>query len=469
MLRGVLLGVLCACSASGCTGGLSPSPAARQQWHDSSTKNTSFIPRQSTPVTVPPKQRYSLAESLDQALSTNPNTRVAWFQAQAAAAVRLGAASPFYPEIAGVASYGRSRSQFAQADITREFTSSAPRINLSYLIFDFGERFASLRAAEEGLRSANFQHNRAIEQVVFETQRRFFLFDASQAAVVAARQTIEEAKRSYEAAQKGFAIGSRPKQDELQAEAVLRRAEFDLENNIALTEEARAAFAEALGVPVIASLAIESPDYTALEGRSAGGEVTQLLEQSLRARPDLQAVYADARAASARRDVAERADLPKIVGTMSGGKNFLYAGESGIEENYTVGVEVQVPIFTGYRNAARIRQEEALAKGAMEQSHAKELSVAREVWSAFFRFEAAQRQTRAAHALHRSAEESYKAVQTGYANGANSVLDLLAAQRDLSDARRSLITAQANCGVAFAELSFVTGALDAEATNMQQH
>jgi outer membrane protein TolC len=144
---------------------------------------------------------------------------------------------------------------------------------------------------------------------------------------------------------------------------------------------------------------------------------------------------------------------------MSGTRNYLFEGERGIEDSYAVGVEVQIPIFTGFRNQSRIRQAEALAKSAYEEGRAKELSVAREVWASFFRFEAAQRQTRAATALLSAAQESYKAVETGYLNGANSVLDLLAAQRDLSDARKSLIAAQANCGIAFVELSLAAGTL----------
>jgi len=455
--------ILFACIALvcvGCTRGLSAVPSARESWHPAKSDLQSEEHLAEPLNATAERSELSLSEAIDTALTNNPATQVAWRNSQAAAARRSEAASPLYPQLSGAASYGRSRNEVAQANLTREITAGAPRLDLSYLLFDFGERFASLRAAEEGLRSTNFQFNRTLQQVLFETQRRFFLFDAAQAALIASRQTIEEAQRSYEAAKSGFALGSRPKQDVLQAEAVLRRAEYDLENTTALQEEARAAFAEVLGVRVDSSLAIRSPDYSVFEKPSAHGNIAEVLDAALRSRPDLQAAYSDARAARARRDATERADLPKIVGTMSGTRNYLFEGERGIEDSYAVGVEVQIPIFTGFRNQSRIRQAEALAKSAYEEGRAKELSVAREVWASFFRFEAAQRQTRAATALLSAAQESYKAVETGYLNGANSVLDLLAAQRDLSDARKSLIAAQANCGIAFVELSLAGGTLE---------
>jgi outer membrane protein TolC len=144
---------------------------------------------------------------------------------------------------------------------------------------------------------------------------------------------------------------------------------------------------------------------------------------------------------------------------MNGGRNYIYSGGSGIEENYSIGVEVQIPIFTGFRDTYRIREEQARASAAQEEFRSKELTVAREVWSAFFRFEASQRQTQSAKALLAASAESYRAVETGYANGTNSVLDLLAAQREMSEARKSLIASQANCGIAYVELALATGGL----------
>src|SRR5215470_8734320 len=59
-----------------------------------------------------PEQRYTLAELIDLAQRTNPETRVAWERArQAAAAVGL-VASEYYPVLALSASLGASRVTF---------------------------------------------------------------------------------------------------------------------------------------------------------------------------------------------------------------------------------------------------------------------------------------------------------------------------------------------------------------------
>lgn len=405
------------------------------------------------------KEPFDLGTAISTALSNNPNTQIAWRNAQAAAAIRGQSESSLYPEISGVAAYSRMKNEVTGSPFSYEVTESSPRLSLSYIIFDFGERFASIRAAEEALRAANFGFNRTLQTVVYEVQRRYFILHATESAVDAAQQTISEARRSFEAAQRSFQLGAKPKQDVLQAEAVLRRAEYELENANAAVEEARAAFAEALGVPVSADLSIAEPDYSVFENRKSGKAVSELLENAMQNRPDLMAVEAEARGAEARQQAAFRRALPRVVGTMNGGRNYIYSGGSGIEENYSIGLEIQIPIFTGFRDTYRIREEEARANAAREEFRSKEIIVAREVWSSFFRFDAAQRQTQAAKALLAASAESYRAVETGYANGTNSVLDLLAAQREMSEARKSLIASQANCGVAYVELALATGGL----------
>src|SRR5437899_5478060 len=101
-----------------------------------------------------PDKRYTLAELIDLAQRTNPETRVAWERArQAAAAVGL-VESEYYPVLALSASVGAGSASFPiprnlvpQGHFRVDSASFTPTLTLRWLLLDFGQRGASSEAA----------------------------------------------------------------------------------------------------------------------------------------------------------------------------------------------------------------------------------------------------------------------------------------------------------------------------------
>jgi len=150
----------------------------------------------------------SLDAALDLAFSNSPLTKAAWFEAKAAAAARRKAYADFYPQVSGSFTFDRKISdiRFSSNTLTQQQTASSPQIAISYTLLDFGSRSAVARSAEEALVSSNYHFNRALQQLGYETQRRYFLLHAAVAAVTANLETIKEAKRSLQAAQKSLLL-----------------------------------------------------------------------------------------------------------------------------------------------------------------------------------------------------------------------------------------------------------------------
>src|SRR3989449_8326147 len=89
------------------------SPSPHRLWQPPDLHGYTRALQQPEGAPLAPEQRYTLAELIDLAQRTNPETRVAWERArQAAAAVGL-VESEYYPVLALSASVGASRVSFS--------------------------------------------------------------------------------------------------------------------------------------------------------------------------------------------------------------------------------------------------------------------------------------------------------------------------------------------------------------------
>src|SRR5450631_1800390 len=95
---------------------------------------------------------YTLAELIDIAESTNPDTRISWEQAKQQAAALGVAKSQLYPQLAALAAVGQRRTLIGAVPapdehIDRTVSSIQPGLALSYLVFDFGGRSSQIEAS----------------------------------------------------------------------------------------------------------------------------------------------------------------------------------------------------------------------------------------------------------------------------------------------------------------------------------
>ena len=149
-----------------------------------------------TPVAVDPNIVYGLADLIDFAHRANPETRRAWEEARAADA-RVGRAeAAYYPTLSFMAAGGTSRVA-DQAPSLGTFTVEGlgvnPRLQLNWILLDFGRRSGSVERRGQELFEANFAFNRKLQEVAFSVSRNYFSLDASRARVTAARATLESA------------------------------------------------------------------------------------------------------------------------------------------------------------------------------------------------------------------------------------------------------------------------------------
>jgi outer membrane protein TolC len=185
----------------------------------------------------------------------------------------------------------------------------------------------------------------------------------------------------------------------------------------------------------------------ATEGSASSG--------SLEERPDLKASAAGVRAADARVQQAGRARLPKLEG-FARLETHAPDAFSGAEEDWTVGFQVRVPVFTGFKVDGMQRAAAAM-RDAARTEHAQRLREARaQVAEARRAVEAARQGSEAAQAAANAAEEAARLMRRRFDEGLVTTADLLGVEAQAAGLRTQAVNARLGLHMALARLAFLT-------------
>ena len=139
-----------------------------------------------------PDEVYDLSKLIELALKTNPQTRRAWYAAQAAAAQLGQSKAANYPTVSAESEggYFKLPLQFPGQTLVVRNEEFLSQVKVNYDLLDFGRTRASERGAREQLIAANFSFNRAMQDLVFNVERAYYTLSAAKASVSAAEANL---------------------------------------------------------------------------------------------------------------------------------------------------------------------------------------------------------------------------------------------------------------------------------------
>ncbi|MFY9261143.1 MAG: TolC family protein [Gallionella sp.] len=409
-----------------------------------------------------PKRALNLVDVVNGALCHNPQTRTGWANAQVQAAQVGVLQAPYYPTVAGTAAFNRN------------YPANTPAVNqlsagltLSYLLYDFGARSANLENAQQLLVALQATENSVVQAVFLSAVQAFYQTQASRAALAAAEVSERAAQASFAAAQARYQAGTATPADKFSAQTAWSQATLNSITAKGNYQNALGNLAAALGQDANAGLTLvdtdnpltdagKSPDATHVFER----DVTALIEQARKNRPDLQAAAAQLKAAEASVDAARAAAMPTI--SLTANDSFQSLGGAPFAQTAGIGVVLNVPIFSGFAPTYRIRAAEATADSKKSQMQQLHLQVALDVWTAYQNLLTTTQTLRATQDLLQSATQSENVATGRYKAGMGIMLDVLNAQTALASARQQFIQAHFNWNIGRAALAQAVGVLDAQ-------
>jgi outer membrane protein len=403
-------------------------------------------------------QRLSLAEVVDLGLRNNPQTRVSWANARAAAAAYGLERGAYFPVIDGDVTGTRLKTVASQGRSAVTQSVFSPSLSLSYLLFDFGGRSGTVGAARNSLIAANYTHNAILQDVALQIQTAYFQYVANRALLQAQRTTEREARTSLEAAEARRRVGVATIADVLQARTAASQAELAAETTAGDLQTSRGALALALGLPANLPYDIDSTAGQ-MPVSVLADSVDALIARAMEARPDLAAARADYEASRSGISVARASRLPSLQVNGTGGRTYTTTLPNG-GNNYTVSLGLRIPIFAGFSRIYDQREATALADAAQARASQLGQQVVFQVFSSYHSLQTAARRVGTTNDLIASAEQSNEVALARYRSGVGSVLDLLSAQSALADARAQQVLARLEWNTSLAQLARDAGVLD---------
>lgn len=435
-----------------------------------------YCPREESYIDF--EKEMPLDELLDLALSNHPLTKQAWANARAQAYAVGASESAYWPSILGNVSLVWD--EFEGGNVTDQGNSSPgiratryledlqSQVSVSYLILDFGGRSATVRSTLYGLNALNWTQNRVVQQVLLAVLQGYYNYINAKENTKAREEDLRNAQENLDSAQALYDAGIARKLDLLQAKSSKENAYLALvtaKNQIYI---ALGSLATALGISPETALNVQDlPDYFPVDGINLN--IDELMEMAKTNRPDLAAAYAGVMQAEMNYRIAVSASMP----TLSTNSNFEWSKfltNTGIDgHEYTAALSLDFPIFSGFLYKNQIRQAGETIKAVKANFDNLESFALLDVITGYYNFRTAAESLVYSDKYLEFSQEAYDLSLSMYKNGTGSMLDLLAAQATLADARSQKINNRTAWAVSLFNIAFATGTLDLNFVKEELH
>ena len=176
------------------------------------------------------------------------------------------------------------------------------------------------------------------------------------------------------------------------------------------------------------------------------------------ARPELKALEAQARAADFEKGAARAEDAPRV--SFGGGWQMEGLASSSLIPVYQFGASVEMPVFTGGRNRARVAIADIERKKLTESAQAARNQIAQEVKSAAALLAATHVEVEAANLGVNLAQEAVTQAQDRFRAGVANNIEVISAQDQLARANDNQIGALYRYNQSRADLARETGQME---------
>jgi len=448
-------------------------PAPSAPWRTPELRDYAKALKPTEQAPIDPAHQYDLPELVDVAQRVNPETRVAWERAKQAA-LGVGLVESEYFPMLSLAAFGGYQSLalpspqnlipdgFFRIDVAH----ANPGLGLKWLLLDFGRRGDTMDVAKQRLLAANLGFNRTHQDVAYRVQRAFYALTGIRARIAVAQAALDAARSVETAAESRHARGLETVPEVLLARQQAAQAQFDLEEISAKERDAQVALAESMGI--LPTTPLQLVDFSALAlPPLLEDSVDKVIDRALEQRPDLIAKVAIVREKEAvvRRAQAEYFPTLSVVGDVGGElarTRFVVGGSNTswfntAQPTYGGGLRLEWQLFEGGARARKVELAEAERRAAEQEVSAARDRAINEVWRAYTNVRLGFRRLDVAAAVVKASESSYEGTLRSYRLGLGTLVDLLAARRELSRARFQEVDTKLQLLDASVTLAFSTG------------
>jgi outer membrane protein len=390
------------------------------------------------------------------ALENNPQMKLAQSNLDISNSNLMSSRSALFPQISLQSGWTRNGGTFFIGPITREQTYSNYSIGFQaqQLIFDFGKTYSRV-AASSNLESASEQNLISTKQdLILNTYVAYFSYLQALRLNNVSIQTLQQADEHLRQAEAFYKVGTKPKLDVLEAQTDKENARVNLlnaENNLKVTK---------LQLENVLSIKLEDNFVLKdnLEVKKDSVDESSALKIAMSNRPELIASNYVVEANKSFVTSAWTSNLPTINAT--GGYSWRnYVLDTKFPDSWNIGLNLSLPIFTGFAIDAQVQEAKANLSNAEAQNNLIVQSITLDVRQQYSNLEIAQSKIAATKSLLTQAEETLKTAEGRYDQAVGSQIEVTDARIGFYNAQVLYIQSLYDYQVAYVRLQRATGIL----------
>jgi len=340
------------------------------------------------------------------------------------------------------------------------FTSNNYNVGLSarYYLFQGFRTVAATDAALFNYDASTYQHESNRQDLILKIAQAYYKLVQAERLIRVAENSVGRAQLHSNVAKARMKAGIASRSDVLKAEVELSNAGLMLIRAKNGRLSAQGSLNILLGRPA-GSLILIVDDLETLE-RNAVQQFDSLVAVAFRNRPELKRFDSQLLAQRSNIQYARSDYFPSI----SLDANYSYGGAevAALNNTWSAGLTVSIPLFTGFSTSARVTQEEMALRSLEQQRDALRQQISLDVWNAYSALKEAEERIDNTKTFLENAQENLNIAEGEYKEGVGSMIDVTDAQTALLTAEQSHIEALADFKIAVASLERSLGTRDTQ-------
>jgi outer membrane protein TolC len=416
----------------------------------------------------------TLTQAITIALEQSPLLRAARYEVEAAQAGVEQARAGFLPRLNLQESFTRAdnpvfafssklnQGRFTQSDFEVRRLNDPGEMNNFRTSFSFEQPLYTAGKAALGFTRAQLSREATIrglertqQEVIFQVAKAYYGVLLAQADLAVVQAALQAAEANRNLARDRFETGLVVESDVLSAEvrlASLTEQQISTRNQVTL---AKAAVNDVIGRPLEEPFAVED-HLSRLPGRDS--QLEELETLTLQKRPDYQKLGLEEQALERGIALAQAEFFPTVSATANYEVNRFNFAANG-QASWFVGIVAQWNLFNGLADRAKVAESRANLARVQALRARMASTIMLEVKEAFLQLKSAEERIGVANRAVTQAMESFKIVTDRYQAGLTTMVDLLASEAALTQAKGNLSRALYDYNVSLTSLELAVGTI----------
>lgn len=320
--------------------------------------------------------------------------------------------------------------------------------NSNVVLFDGLSNYANLSRSKNTLEAIKLSIEGKKQEVVFQTINLYYSVVEADQLLKVREEDVKQQQKNLETIEERNRLGSLTKADVYQQQVQLGNAELEVIRASNTLENAKSNLLYYLGLDVLEkytySETLTDKELSILDTDidTDYNKLNELVNKALLNRKDYLAQKLTLDSFYDNVTIATSGHLPRLSGNLGYGSFANSIGDIFDSHNFSAGLTLSIPIFSGFSTQSAIESAEVDAMNYELQVRDTERLIKQNLQKTFLDLEAAKKGLLVTEKNVKAAEENLKIEQEKYNLGAGKLLDVLIANTAYQNAKTNYINAQ---------------------------